>query len=148
MIQPYRTLHRRVFLILLGLLPALLAAGLHYRRQPVGVTTPENTQFTLISESPGHWQTEKIRIRLRRSSGEPAIWFQLTPDRPLPVPDVLVYWSAQYPDKNVLPADARLIGPLDPEAHYRLPVPSAGYVVLYSLPVHRIVDSAPFGKEP
>lgn len=147
MIQPYRTLHRRVFLVLLVFLPAVLAAGLHYRRRPLGITAPESKHFMAGRETAGHWQTEKVRIRLLRSSDEHARWVQLIPDHPLRVPDVLVYWSAQFPDKDVLPTDARLIGPLDPAAHYRLPVAS-GYLVLYSLPVHRIVDSTPFGIEP
>jgi hypothetical protein len=147
-IQPYRTLHRRVFLVLTVLLPAVLVGGLHFRHRPLRATAPEDKQFAVVSETTGHWQKEKVRIRLLRTSGEPATWVQLSPAHPLPVPDVLVYWSSQLPDKNVLPADARFIGPLDPAVHYRLPQASGGHIVLYSLPLHRIVDSTPFGIEP
>jgi hypothetical protein len=147
-IQPYRTLHRYAFLLQLVLLPAILVAGLHYRRRMPLPTAPDQSKFSTVRETDGYWQSQKIHVSLLRKSGEPGTWFRLTPLRALQSPDVLVYWSAQLPDHHTLPADARLLGPLHPMVPYRLPESSDGHLVLYSLPLNHVIDSTSLGMQP
>jgi hypothetical protein len=148
MIQPYRARHRRGFLVLAVLLPTVLIAGLHYRHRAPQSATPEPTNFSILRETDGYWQSQKIQVSLLRTSDEAGTWLQLMPAHWPAAPDVLVYWSARLPELNALPADARLLGPLDPATRYRLPEAAGGHIVLYSLPLHRILDSTSLGIEP
>jgi hypothetical protein len=147
-IQPFRTLHCRGFLVLLVLLPAVLVAGLHYRRRAPQPATPEPGKFSILRESDAYWQSQKIRVSLLRKSDEAGTWLQLTPTHRPAAPDVLVYWSTCLPEQNTLPTDARLLGPLDPASRYRLPEPSGGHIVLYSLPLNRVLDATSLGMQP
>jgi len=147
-IQPYRTLHRYTFLLLLLLLPTIFVVGLHDRRRVPLMPPPDQSNFSTVREADGYWQSQKIRVTLLRKSGEAGTWFRLTPLRTPQAPDVVVYWSAQLPDHNILPADARLLGPLDPMVPYRLPEPSDGHLVLYSLPLNTVLDSTSLGMQP
>jgi hypothetical protein len=147
-IQPYRTLHRRGFLVLLVLLPTVLVAGLHYRRRTPRPFSPEPTNYSIQRETDGYWQSQNIHLSLLRKSGENGTWLQLTPTQKLAAPDVLVYWSAQLPEQGTLPANAQLLGPLDPATRYRLPEPSDGHLVLYSLPLNTVLDSTSLGMQP
>jgi hypothetical protein len=147
-IQPYRTLHRRGFLVLLVLLPAVLGSGLHYRHRVPQPSAPAQPRFSVVREADGYWQSEKIRVRLLRKSDEAGTWLQLTPDHRPAAPDVLVYWSTRLPERNTLPADAHLLGPLDPSTQYRLPDASGGHLVLYSLPLNRVLDATSLGMQP
>jgi hypothetical protein len=141
-------LHRHGFLVLLVLLPMVLVTGLHYRRRPTQSASPEPTNFSIQRQTDGYWQSQKIHVSLLRKSGESGTWLQLTPTQKLAAPDVLVYWSAQLPEQNVLPANAQLLGPLDPATRYRLPALSDGHLVLYSLPLNIVIDSTSLGMQP
>jgi hypothetical protein len=130
------------------LLPMVLVAGLHYRRQPGQPVSPAPLNFSIQRETDGYWQSQKIHVSLLRKSGEGGTWLQLTPTHRPAAPDVLVYWSAQLPEQNTLPADAQLLGPLDPTTRYRLPEPSDGHLVLYSLLLNTVLDSTSLGMQP
>ncbi len=148
MIQPSRTIHRRVFLGLSVLLPVVLFAGLYGRRPAQEPTAPGSERISVISETDGYWQTQKIEIRILCNPAEAGIRVQLLPKTELSAPDMLVYWSTRLPEQNLLPPDARLLGRLDSSVSYRLPEASGGHLVLFSLPLNRVIDSTSLGMQP
>ncbi|HUB26856.1 MAG TPA: hypothetical protein VL992_15630, partial [Tepidisphaeraceae bacterium] len=93
MIQPLRRVHRYAFLVLAPLLSGIFAAGLAARRP-------------LVTVKPG-----ADRIHLALASGTAIVtdprelWGGAVDD-----PDLLIYWTADEPELNALPANARFLG--------------------------------------
>jgi hypothetical protein len=137
-----------VFLELSVLLPVVLIAGFCDRRPAPAAAKPIGERISVISETNGYWQTQKIQVRILRGPAEPGIRVQLLPKQELAAPDVLVYWSRRLPEQDSLPLDARLLGRLDSSASYRLPEVSGGHLVLFSLPLNRVIDSTSLGLQP
>ncbi len=88
----------------------------------------------------------KIPVRVRLLHG-PA-WYRVgfSVGRGFAKPDLLVYWAAGNPViGEVLPGDARLLGPFDPSMSLQLPNDASvtgGVLVLYSLADNEIVDAS------
>ena len=117
MIQPLRRLHYRTFSALSVLLPVVLVSGLAVRRPvPQG-----NYRLPRVSIS-----AEELPERLRAF-------------KDVRVPDALLYWSPYVSPEKGLPPEARLLGPLHGAEIKTHPLPSDGYLILYSLAHQQIV---------
>jgi len=147
MIQPLRSLHRRTFLTLAIVLPAILLAGLGARRpRPAEGTVAMPASAYLTRKADNLWKVHAIRSDFYGDREHPQqTRLLLTPAQDFGEPDLLLYWSNSEPQENALPPDARLLGPFTPHAPFALPqsdhAPN-GHLVLYSLAHRTIVDSA------
>jgi hypothetical protein len=148
MIQPLRTVHRRVFVLLAVVLPAILLVGLEARHPGgrLGVAAaqlPASTQ--LLRKSDTLWKKHKIRSEFYSTSDHPEnIYVVFQPVQELNEPDLLLYWASNTPQGNALPSDARLVGSYRTKQAFVLPLNSerSGYLVLFSLAHHTVIDSA------
>ncbi len=153
MIQPLRSIHRRAFVALAIVLPAILVVGLVARRPSLaaGVKTAEGTapsQF--LMESSNLWQKHSIQSRFYSGPDRPQdIYVVLLPAQDLTEPDLLLYWATNAPHGNVVPGEAKLEGAFRTGKAFLLPIEKrAGYLVLFS-PAHQTVfDTARLEKLP
>jgi hypothetical protein len=153
MIQPLRTVHRRAFVALSLLLPIVLVMALVARSQPARInwispavsnpaTVPQGTKIV--------WKHHSIPTTLVQTADQHKTAFVFGSLRDLLEPDVLLYWTAAEAHTGSLPADAILLGAVG-SGHTdsrTLPESPAGYLVLYALPQHRVVDTAPLENLP
>ena len=107
MIQPLRVVHRRAFVTLALMLPAILLIGLGARRPRLG----PNAQATgvpatayVVRESSKLWQKHSIHSKFySRSDGSQDIYLVLQPAQSLNEPDLLLYWDTTHPRETVYP---------------------------------------------
>jgi hypothetical protein len=153
MIQPLRTAHRRLFLALAFLLPAILLAGLGARpKHPASsgssvVRVPPSFEF--VKASPHLLQKHELESKFYRDPnrpGEVAIVFNPVPE--WTEPDLLVYWSPDAVQGDTLPAHAQLIGPFAASKAFLLPSSESGTLILFSLPHQSVFDTARVGELP
>jgi hypothetical protein len=140
MIQPLRGYHRRAFLVLAIVLPAVFVGGLAARRK-----MPVAKVETLLLAAPSGGG-KKFTYPITVWSAPPKA--RLIATKPLVLPDALVYWSTQAPQEKFLPADAVFLGRLDPALTYQIPNPSPGFLVIYSPAKKAVLDYAAFGVRP
>lgn len=153
MIQPLRTMHRRVFVALALALPAILAVGLgarhpHQRLSAPAAQLPNSAR--LLRKSDRLWQKHAMQSELYSDSEHPGdIYLVLNPvaldtAQETIEPDLLLYWSAEQPQGDSVPDHARLLGPFIAGKVFNLPMSlgRAGYLVLFSLPHHTVFDTA------
>lgn len=154
MIQPLRAVHRRAFIALAFVLPTILLVGLgsrrpHPDRNAHAAQVPASA--TLVRESSGLWQKNAIQSKFFSKSDRPQdIYVVLQPARELNEPDLLLYWTANTPLGNSLPAHAQLMGIFLAGKSFSLPlnVDRAGHLVLFSLPHQTVFDTARVEKLP
>jgi hypothetical protein len=148
MIQPLRTVHRRSFIALALVLPAILLIGITARRtQPFPNTRAKGPPVTdsLVRESSGLWRRHTIKSKFYRKSGTPReSYIVLEPKRELNEPDLLLYWSTNSPHGNALPKEARLLGAYAPGRPFVLPFDEAqdGNLILFSMADRAVFDTA------
>ena len=134
MIQPLRKVHRRSFVLLALVLPAVFIAGLLARRPLV----------------PAERVSDRISLVLP-SGAEMVIDSRDLWGSAVDAPDPLVYWTLAAPAPGSLPGGARLLGSLEAARRNRLRLPgdtgARGYLILYSLAWHKPVAQAPVPKE-
>ena len=154
MIQPLRAIHRRAFVALAVVLPAILLLGLGARRPRLNLDThATNTADTgnMVRESSDLWQKHAIQSKFDRRSNRPQdIYLVLQPSQELSEPDLLLYWVTNAPQGNVLPADAQLVAAFTTGKAFLLPLEGnrAVHLVLFS-PAHQTVfDTARVEKLP
>src|SRR5271165_4379697 len=115
MIQPLRTVHRRAFVVLAVVLPAILLAGIEARHPGTSLTerSPELPATAyLVRESNGLWTQHAIATKFYGRSDRPKeIYVVLRPMQPLNEPDLLLYWSINRPQGNSLPSESILVAP-------------------------------------
>src|SRR6266498_3296695 len=143
MIQPLRTAHRRIFIVLAALLPAIIAVGLSERHAPVRASEPSITQrATRSSAAAAVWEKNTLTTEFSSDPNNPyTVQLFLKPVRELRDPDVLLYWRAEAAAADL--SHARLLGPLGYDRAYWLTGEEyRGYLILYSVAHNRIVDSA------
>jgi hypothetical protein len=78
------------------------------------------------------------------------VFVALQPKQELNEPDLLLYWTSEAPQGNVLPGEAQLVGAFSAGKAFLLPLnqKSAGHLVLFS-PAHEAVfDAARVEKLP
>lgn len=105
----------------------------------------------LVRMSNTLWSKGAIKTEFYEDSTRPGeIVVVLRPTVELTEPDVLVYWSQEQPVADLLPAQVALAGPFRADQVLALPAKSdlPGYLILFSLPHHMVVDSAKVEKLP
>jgi hypothetical protein len=153
MIQPLRTVHRRVFVGLALVLPAILLVGLGARHSRLPWSVPAAqlpNSAHLLRKSDTLWQKQTIRSEFYSDSNHPGdIFLVLNPVALQPAqeaigPDLLLYWSTDQPQGDSVPARAQLLGAFIGGKVFTLPVSlgRTGYLVLFSLPHHTVFDTA------
>ena len=154
MIQPLRTVHRRTFVALAVILPAILVAGIEARRPSTSLTgrDPELPATAhLVRESSELWKQHPIQTKFYGRSDSPKdIYVVLRPMQPLNEPDLLLYWSTKTPQGNSLPSESLLIAPYTADEAVALPLEKgrAGNLILFSLAHQSVFDSARVEKLP
>ena len=154
MIQPLRTVHRRVFVTLALILPAILLAGIEARYPGTSLTgrTPQlPANAYLVRESNRLWTQHSIATRLYgRSDGPKDIYVVLQPMQALNEPDLLLYWSTNTLQGNSLPSESLLVAPYAADEAFALPLDEerAGNLILFSLAHQTVFDSARVEKLP
>ena len=144
MIQPLRALHRRAFVALALVLPAILLIGLGARRPRLGPSahaTDVSDTGNMVRESSTLWQKHSIQSRFYRKPDRPLdTYVVLLPAEELNEPDLLLYWATNVPQGNILPGEARLVGAFTTGKAFLLPLneKAAGHLVLFS-PAHQTV---------
>jgi hypothetical protein len=152
MIQPLRTTHRRAFSALALVLPAILLVGLGARHphQRLSVPAPQLPNSAhLFRQSDTLWQKHTIQSEFYSDSNHPGDMFvvlnpvALHPQEAIE-PDLLLYWSAEQPQGDSVPAHARLLGVFIAGKVFTLPMGlgRTGYLVLFSLPHNTVFDTA------
>lgn len=154
MIQPLRVVHRRAFVVLALVLPTILLIGLGARRSPPGeraqIADVPATAY-VVRESSTLWQKHTIQSTFySKSRGPQEIEVVLQSAQDLNSPDLLLYWAANAPQGNVLPADAKLVGAFKTGEALLIPLNErrAGYLVLFSSAQQSVFDSARVEKLP
>ena len=153
MIQPLRTVHRRAFVALALVLPAILLLGLgaRYPRQRLSLLATQLPNSThLLRKSDTLWQKHAIQSEFYSDSDHPGdIYLVLNPvvlhtAQEPSEPDLLLYWSTDQPQGDSVPSPARLLGPFIAGKVFTLPMSlgRTGYLVLFSLPHHTVFDVA------
>jgi hypothetical protein len=154
MIQPLRVVHRRAFLALALVLPAILVVGLGSRHSHPGlrvVALQVPISAHLVRTSDGAWPKHSIRTELYSDWDRPqGILVVLQPAQELNEPDLLLYWTHDAPRGNALRGEAVLVGAFSTGKAFLLPLNEqhAGHLVLFS-PAHQAVyDTARVEKLP
>ena len=98
MIQPLRAVHRRAFVALAVVLPAILLIGLGARRPrpgPGANATDIAATGNMVSESSNLWQKHSIRSTFYSKPNRPQdMYVVLLPAQELNEPDLLLYWAS------------------------------------------------------
>ena len=154
MIQPLRVVHRRAFVALALVLPAILLIGLGARRPRLGPSAHATDVLdtgSMVRESSNLWQKHSIQSRFYSKPDRPLdTYVVLLPGQELNEPDLLLYWVTNAPQGNVLPGEAQLVGAFTTGKAFLLPLngKSAGHLILFS-PAHQAVfDTARVEKLP
>jgi hypothetical protein len=153
MIQPLRAVHRRAFVGLAVVLPAILLIGLGARRPSLGPRAYADVPAAgdKLSESSNLWQKHSMQSKFYRNPDRPQeIYLVLPPPQELNEPDLLLYWAATAPQGDVLPGDSQLVGAHSEGRSFLLPLneKGAGHLILFS-PAHQTVfDTAAVEKLP
>ena len=154
MIQPLRVVHRRAFVALALVLPAILLIGLGARRpgfapraHPTGVPDTVN----LVRESSNLWQKHAIQSKFYSRSDRPQdIYLVLQPAQELNEPDLLLYWVTNAPEGDVLPVGAQFVDAFTTGKAFILLLEEkrAGHLVLFSRANQTVLDTAAVEKLP
>jgi len=154
MIQPLRVVHRRAFVLLTLVLPAILLIGLearHSHPRTVARAADVPAGAYVLRESSNLWQRHSIPSKFYSRSDSPQdIDLVLQPAQSLNEPDLLLYWGTNAPQGNVLSGESQLLGAFSTGKVFRLPLNErrAGYLILFS-PAHQTVfDTAAVEKLP
>ena len=154
MIQPLRAVHRRAFVALALILPAILLAGIEARHPGTSLTrrAPELPATAyLVRESNRLWTQHSITTKFYGRSDSPEeIYVVLRPTQVLNEPDLLLYWSASTPQGNSLPSESLLVAPYAADEAFALPLENGrpGNLILFSLAHQTVVDIARVEKLP
>ena len=154
MIRERRQVHGRIFSVLVGLVPALLAAGLLVRPEmPPAFQLDERLTSAAglalsasAASSPVTVDSYLFAVSVDESSGVAPV-VSIRPTTPIFKPDVLVYWTGTG-EGNDLPADAILAGALSKDVHQKLTLPAEaaggrGSILVYSLPHQEVLARIP-----
>jgi len=154
MIQPLRVVHRRAFVALSLVLPAILLIGIEARRPRLGPsahTTDVPGTENMLRESSNLWQKHSIQSKFYNKPERPLdTYVVLLPAQELSEPDLLLYWATNAPQGNVLPGEAQLVGAFKAGKAFLLPLneKSAGHLVLFSQAHQNVFDTARVEKLP
>lgn len=153
MISPYRLRHRRIFYVLVLVLPVLFTASILVRKpQPITETLPSALSPPLehyahvVKTYDNLWANYSIQTRiLSASQPENGFAIELQPLDLIAEPSLLVYWSTEQEPR--VEEGSHLLGAFTGTDSVLLPLPDSaiyhtGSIFLYSLGHQRIVDKA------
>ena len=154
MIQPLRAAHRRAFVGLAVVLPAILIIGLGARSSPpraIAQIGNPSAPSHVVRESSNLWRNHTIQSTFYVRSDRPqeiSVVLQSTED--LNAPDLLLYWTVNAPQGQVLPDAAKLVGAFKANKAFLIPLNEerAGYLVLFSSAHQSVFDTARVEKLP
>jgi len=154
MIQPLRNAHRFAFVALAFVLPLVIVAGLAARRPGLAsgsppVQLPDSAH--LIRKSEALWAKHPMRTEFYSDSSRPGeIEVVLIPSVDWNEPDLLLYWSADPPSGDALPASSWLVGSFIAGKPFVLRPngDGSGFLVLFSLPHQTVFDTAKVERVP
>jgi hypothetical protein len=95
----------------------------------------------MVRESSTLWQKHSIQSRFYSKPDRPLdTYVVLLPSQELNEPDLLLYWTTNAPQGNVLPGEAQLLGTFRTGKAFLFPFnrTGAGHLVLFS-PAHQAV---------
>lgn len=147
MIQPLRTAHRRMFIILAGALPLILGTGLTARPHVPLPNSPALGQSQVskpLDQATATWAKNTFDAKFYSEPGDPKrTRIVLTPRGGLQEPDLLLYWTSAVAADSTDLKTAHLLGAFRPADSYLLPAGTERLsLVLYSLAHREIVDNA------
>ncbi|MGA6951985.1 MAG: hypothetical protein WBQ40_10370 [Candidatus Sulfotelmatobacter sp.] len=154
MIQPLRTVHRRTFMALAFILPAILVVGLRARPphvRPAFHFSDLPAGAYMVRESGGLWRKHAIQSMFYSMPDRPQdIYVALQPTQEFNEPDLLLYWTASVPQGSALPVDAHLVGAYTAGKTFLLPMNEkrSGYLILFSLAHQMVFDTGTVEKLP
>ncbi|MBI3477376.1 MAG: hypothetical protein HY010_16710 [Acidobacteria bacterium] len=153
--QPLRAVHRRAFLGLAFVLPAVLITGLAARRPQVVASSGHSSQLPasaqLVRKSDTLWQKHEIHTNFYSSADSARILYVvLHPVQSVDEPDPLLYWSLTAPAASGVPSQAQLMGAFASDKTFALQLDEhrAGYLILYSGAHQAVIDFARVEKLP
>ena len=154
MIQPLRVGHRRTFVGLAVVLPAILLIGLGARnsRPAEGVRIADvPAASNVVRESSNLWQNHAIHSTFYSRADRPQeVEVALQSADALNSPDLLLYWADKAPQGNALPGEAKLVGAFRTGKALLIPLNEkrTGYLVLFSSADKGVFDTARVEKLP
>lgn len=151
MIQPLRTAHRRIFIALGAILPAVIAAGLSVRpRFEIKTGTESGILPNAARSRSVVSQKQTFSVQFYSDGGNPiAVHLVVQPLRELIDPDLLLYWTEGTEPMSVDMSRAQLLGPFASVSSFAIRTGQQKvFLVLYSLAHRAIVDSAHIERLP
>lgn len=146
MIQPLRTVHRRTFIVLAGVLPLILGIALKARPRVVSGridTVPREQAYARLNQTTAAWGKQTFSTEFYSDVKNRGVRFTLVPLHDLHEPDLLLYWSDQSPTTSPDLSGAHLLGSFRPGSSYSLPAGTQrGALILYSLARREVIDGA------
>lgn len=147
MIQPLRIVHRRTFVVLGFVLPAILLVGLGARRpqlRPIAIAAQVPGSAQPVGKSDSLWRKYAIQTQFYRDPRKQEVYVVLLPMQELNEPDLLLYWATHAPKEKSLPTDAQLLGSFAAGKALALPLGAerGGHLILFSLAHQAVVDDA------
>jgi hypothetical protein len=149
MIQPLRTAHRRIFMVLAVLLPAIIVLGLSERHVLVKAKGSSISPDAMrMSAASAVWEKNTLTTEFFSDpSNRDTVHLFLKSVHELRDPDLLLYWTAEARDQDL--SHARLLGTFVGGRAYSLTREQhRGYLILYSLAHNAIVDRAKIERLP
>ncbi|MGC1588291.1 MAG: hypothetical protein WA791_21720, partial [Rhodomicrobium sp.] len=149
-----RTVHRRTFMALAFILPAILVVGLRARPphvRPAFHFSDLPAGAYMVRESSGLWRKHVMRSKFYSMPDRPQdIYVALQPTQEFNEPDLLLYWTASVPQGSALPVDAHLVGAYTAGKTFLLPMNEkrSGYLILFSLAHQMVFDTGTVEKLP
>lgn len=155
MILRLRSQHRTTFAMLAIVLPVGLGLAFASRKSvPPSMNVPREGSLLQASRDPPVRDAivtagaASVRLRLWAADSKGSRLLELTPQRDLELPDVLVYW-ARSEEVRELPRESVLLGSLAGTQTRRFTLPdraSDGRLYLYSLAHQQLVASLEFER--
>jgi len=148
MISPLREFHRRAFVGLALVVPAILLIGIGARRRPPASGFSASglpAIWYVVKQSGNLWQKHTILSTFYSTPARPQdIQVVLAPSHELNEPDLLLYWADDAPPGNALPAEAQLVGAFAAGKAFLLPLNEkrTGRLVLFSSAHQEVFDTA------
>ena len=151
MIEPLRSAHRRVFIGLAVLLPAILFIGIEGRANLSASPRVKSASVRAetVRESTTLWRKHAIKSKFYSESEHPQeIYLVLEPATEWNEPDLLLYSTTTAPQGNSLPGNAKLAGAYQTGKAFVLPLNDdrESYLILFSTANQSVFDTAKVEK--
>ncbi len=152
MIQPLRTAHHSIFLVLAALLPTIIAAGLSSRRAHIANGMPPIPSLLAVPADSGSifWKNARMTAQVYPDSANPdSVRLLLNPSGEISDTDLLIYGAGHDVSNEAELSDARLLGSFSAGKSISLSRgQQGGFLVIYSFAHRVVVDTAKIERAP